>query len=231
MTIHAAKQQAFAGPIVLRDMPTFGASLRGIVGIDFNDHAACKRGFIGQHPMQFGKAPFRVDSIRLALLTRDFLNTFAIFLTASGTPACPFPNARKVFNTDKRTRMLLDNRFADLMVGLLLQPSFSLRDRLEATSGAASAFTLQAFTQSCVMVGAMPDFFAWVKGGLALIVRGHSQIANTHIDPNNLLMVFWLRIAHLDSEGEDQIKLFARLIIPQFGRSYLGPFSIISRCL
>lgn len=222
MTIDTTKQQAFAGPIVLRDMPTFGASLRGGIGIDFDDHAARKCGFIGQHPMQFGKAPFGVHRIRLALLTRDFFNTFAVFLPSSGAPAGPLSNAAKVFNANERTRVLLANRSTDLVVGLLLQPSFSPRDRLQATGGAASAFTLQAFAQSCVMIGAMSDTFAWVEGGFASIIRGHSQIAYTNIHPNDLLMVFWLWIGDLDGEGDDQIKLFARLVVPQFGSSYLS---------
>lgn len=223
VTIDTTKQQALPGPILLRDMPTSGASLRGIISIDFHDHTARKRGFIGQQSVQFGKTPFGVHCVGAALFARNLLEPEAVVLAASGSPAGAFSNARKVFDTDESMRILLDDRGADLMVGLLLQPSFSPRDRLEPTSRAASAFTLQAFTQSCVMIGVVPDPFARVKGGLALGVRSDSQIAKTYIDANDRFVIFWVRIENLNGEGDDEIKLFLWLIIAQFGSSYFGP--------
>ncbi len=230
MTIDTAKQQPFAGPILSASMPTFGASLRGVVSIDFDGHTPGKDRFIGKLGMQFGKAPFGVGGVGTASFARDALGAFAavppvgVFLAPSGASAGPLSNTAEIFNTDEGMRVLLDDRCADLMVGLLLQPSFSPRDRLQATGGAASAFTLQAFAQACKVIGAMSDAFSWVKGGFALIIGGDGQIADTHIDANHLLVVLWLGIRHLHLKRNDQIKLFPGLVIPQFGGSHLGPF-------
>ncbi len=80
-----------------------------------------------------------------ALLAQHLFETFAVFLASSGAPARALSNAAQVFNAYKSMRMLLNDQYADLMVGCSFQPSFSPRDRLQPTSGAASAFALQAF--------------------------------------------------------------------------------------
>lgn len=59
MTIDTTEQQAFSGPVLLAHVATFGAGLRGVVGIDAYDHASTQGSFVGQHGVQFGEAPLR----------------------------------------------------------------------------------------------------------------------------------------------------------------------------
>ncbi len=69
-TVDTTEQQAFVWPIRIVDMPTFGASLRGGIGINAHDHAAIQNGFIGQHAVKFGKRPLRIHAVAFALLHR-----------------------------------------------------------------------------------------------------------------------------------------------------------------
>jgi hypothetical protein len=62
----------------------------------------------------------------------------------------------EVFQPDKGMGMLLDNLVGNEMVRLQFQPSLSLADALDAPFRATSAFLLQAFAQSCVMVRLVP---------------------------------------------------------------------------
>ena len=80
MTTLTDKQQTFVGPILAARMPTHGASLAGVVGIDFDRHTRVEQRFVGNHGVQLGKGPLRVSSIRLALFARNFLYPFAVFL-------------------------------------------------------------------------------------------------------------------------------------------------------
>src|SRR6266487_2087063 len=91
--------------------------------------------------------------------------------------------------------MLFDDLFGDLVVGLHFQPSLSLLDASQPTFRAASAFLLQAFAQSCIMVRPVSDPFPWMKCCLARRSRSDRQIANADIHPNDFieLLVCWLR--------------------------------------
>src|SRR5260370_30737100 len=99
--------------------------------------------------------------------------------------------------------VLLDDLFGYDVIGLQFQPSLSLLDPLQTTFRAASAFFLQAFTQSCIMVGCMPDSFPWVKGRLACRGRSHRQIANTHIDSDDFSELLMRRLRHVDFQRHE----------------------------
>jgi hypothetical protein len=62
------EQQSFVGTISRAGMPTRGTCLAAVVGNDLDRHRLLQQGLIGDHAMQFGKAPLGVGRIGLSLL-------------------------------------------------------------------------------------------------------------------------------------------------------------------
>src|SRR5204863_6478862 len=89
--------------------------------------------------------------------------------------------------------------------------------------GSASAFFLKALPQSRVMVRFGHAPLARMKGRLSAHGRRDGQIAHADIHAHNALVRGGLWLGGFDGEGEQQVKLFLSLIIPQFGCSNLGP--------
>ncbi len=56
--------------------------------------------------------------------------------------------------------VLFDDLFGDGVIGLHFQPSLSLLDPFQTAFRTTSAFFLQAFAQSRVVVGFVPDAFS-----------------------------------------------------------------------
>ena len=77
MTVLAHKQQPFVWSIGRFGMPTLQTGLAGIVGIDFDRHTFMQHGFVGNHALEFCKAPLGVRSVRFALFARCLLAAFA----------------------------------------------------------------------------------------------------------------------------------------------------------
>jgi hypothetical protein len=125
--------------------------------------------------MQLGKGPLRVHPIGFARLCRDLFIALAVFLARVLSAPCVLPNVRQVFQSNQGMGMLLNDLFGDAMVRLQFQPSLSLLDTLQASFRAASAFVLQAFAQSCVMVGSMSHPSPWMKARLARRSGGHGK--------------------------------------------------------
>ncbi len=97
MAILTDEQQSFLGPILRGGMPTCGACLAAVVRINLYRHALMQKGFIGNHALQFGKAPLGVSGIGTPLLfarTRAFL------------PLCALTDVFQVFQTDQAMRVL-----------------------------------------------------------------------------------------------------------------------------
>ncbi len=67
------------------------------------------------------------------------------------------------------------------------------------------------------MGGSVSDAFAWIKAGLARRGRGYGELANAHLHTDHLSKMFRSRISYLDLQGHQQIELFLRLIIAEFG--------------
>jgi len=82
---------------------------------------------------------------------------------------------------------------------------------------------LQPFSQSRIMVGFGSHSLAGIEGCLILGSSRHGQIALSHIDTHYSLMTLSRRIAHLDFQGHQQIKLFARFVIPELGSPDMRP--------
>src|SRR5579859_7091464 len=118
--------------------------------------------------------------------------------------------------------VLLYDLFSDNVVCLRLQPSLSLLDASQTTFRAASAFFLQAFTQSCVMVGLMSYLFAWMKACFAGLGRSDRQIANTDIHANDCLELLLCWRLYVNGEGNEEVETFLWLVVPELGIADAG---------
>jgi hypothetical protein len=78
MAVLTHKQQSVARPIGSRRMPTHRTRLTAVMGINLDSHTTCTKRLVGNHAMQFGKAPFRVGGIGLSLLLRGLLATASL---------------------------------------------------------------------------------------------------------------------------------------------------------
>src|SRR5215467_2668438 len=66
------------------------------------------------------------------------------------------------------------------------------------------------------MVSFVPDPFSRVKTSLARCRRGHSQVANTHIYPDDFAELVIDGIGDIDGQGYQQIEPLLWPVIPQF---------------
>src|SRR5690348_1057777 len=108
-----------------------------------------------------------------------------------------------MFQSYQGVWVLLDDLVGDAVIGLQFQPSLSLRDLPQPAFRATSAFLLQAFAQSCVMVGLVSNSFPRMKTRFTCGGGGHSQIADAHIDPNDFAEVFAGRFGPVNSQGHE----------------------------
>src|SRR5450759_317924 len=202
-------------------MPTCGASLRGVLGIDAHDHAGRSHRFVGQHAVQFGKRPLRIYAVTLALLDRGTLNPLAVVLAPVGSSSGSFSNVGQLFYSNESMRMLSHNMPGNRVVRVCFQPSLSSTDRSQATSGGTSAFFLQTLAQPGVMVGSGSDLFARMEGGFSFGVRSHGKVANANIYSDHLCLLLRRWVGSLYLKGHQQIILLVCFVIPELRGSHL----------
>jgi hypothetical protein len=108
------------------------------------------------------------------------------------------------------------------MVGRLLQPSLSSTQDHQTAGSGTSAFFLQPFSQSRIMVSFGSDSLPGIKG--CIIVGGscHRQIALSHVNTNNVTVALWGWVCDLKLQRDQQIKLLVGLVIPELGCSNAG---------
>src|SRR2546429_4048491 len=90
-------------------------------------------------------------------------------------PVGTFSDVCKMFQSNDALWVALDNALGDGMVGLQLQPSLSSTDDHKASGSGTSAFTLQAFSDSNIMVGLGAYRFARIESGLPRWSSSHHQ--------------------------------------------------------
>ncbi len=112
-TLDTREQQAFARPILVGNMPTFGASLRGVVGVNTHHHTTRKNGFIRKHGVQLSKRPLRIHAVALASFARNALGSFSVLLLAVGASFGSFSNMGQLFYPNQGMWILLNNAFGD----------------------------------------------------------------------------------------------------------------------
>ena len=204
------KEQALIRAVRLRGIAAHRAGLAGVVGIDVDRHTATQSRFVGNVAVQFGKRPLRSMPVSTSLfLARCFA------LASFGS----LPNVCQLFQADDAVWVRVHNAATDQVVAILFQPSLSPTDHDKPSCHGASAFLLQPFSQSAVVVGFGPDSLAGIEGRRIVGGRHDRQVALPHIDPHYLLMCFGCRVCDLYFQGHQQVELLAWLVIPEFGHS------------
>src|SRR6266581_6742001 len=201
------KQQPLLRAVRLTGKATLGTCLTGKVGVHFDGQAPRKHGFIGNKPVPFSKGPCGGSRIRLALLLTRLLARPAFGV---------FTDVGQVLKSNDAVWVLCDDALRDAVIGLQLQPSLSSTDRYQATGRGTSAFTLQAFTKSCVVIGCSSHSLARMERCFPSRSRGDGEIASADIDPNHHAMILRCRVCYLKLKAHQQVELFMRFVIPEF---------------
>ncbi len=110
------EQQALIGAIGFAGMSTTRTRLAGRMGVHLDGQRATQARFVGNHAVQFGKAPFGRLLVCTTLPVRGVLVVSSI-----GT----LSDIGQVFQSNDRMRMLFNDALTYDMVGVLLQPSLS----------------------------------------------------------------------------------------------------------
>jgi len=189
MTHLTDKREAAVSAVGISGMPAHRASFARIVGINLDGHASRTSSFMGDHTVQFGKGPFGGRGIRFPLPgTRPFA-----VLTASRS----LPDVSQVFQPDQAGGVLLNDAFGNDMIGFGLQPSLSPGCHHQTAGRGASAFLLQALSQSRIMVGLGNNAVPRMKTRLSCGITGHGQIAHAHVYPDDGSQRRIGRVGHL----------------------------------
>ena len=207
------KEQAVLGPVGLARVPTHGACLAGVVGIDFDRHAPRQCSFVSKVAVQFSKSPLGSMMVCPSLLLAGTLSMLALR---------PFANMCQVLQANDGMWVLIDNAATDLVVAVSFQPSLSSADDDESPGSGASAFLLQPLSQSRIMVGFGSYAFARIEGRLILDGRRDGQIALADIDAHHRAVLLGRWILSLDLQGHQQVELFLGLVIPELSRPEMG---------
>ncbi|GCE50672.1 hypothetical protein KTH_55410 [Thermosporothrix hazakensis] len=120
MTFLTDKQEPFVRTVCIAGMPTHRTRLARVVGIDRDHQTSRQLGFVGNHMLQLSKRPFREDGVGFPLFLARLLA-----LLSSGS----ISNVSQMFQSNQMMGVLSHNAFGDHMIGVLLQPSLSSRDR------------------------------------------------------------------------------------------------------
>ena len=152
------EHQAFLRAIGITGMATHRASFARIVCIYLDCHRTMHESFISNHALQLSKGPFGVGRIGISLLLGRFLATFA-FGSIS--------NVCQVFQADQAIWVPRDNALGDHMIGVSFQPSLSSTDHHQTAGSSASAFSLQTFPQSRVMVGLGDNMLSCIERAIS----------------------------------------------------------------
>jgi hypothetical protein len=98
LAILTDEEQPVVGTVLRAGLPTLGTSLAAVVRIDLHGHTLMQQGFIGDHTLQFGKAPLGVGRIGFSLL---LARLFALLADAS------LADVGQVFQADEAMWVLL----------------------------------------------------------------------------------------------------------------------------
>src|SRR5437588_519251 len=213
MTVLTDKEQALIRPIALAGIPTHGASLGGVVSIDFDRHAFVQEGFVSNVSVQLGVTPLGLPGIGFPLLLGRL---FAVFAPDSVSDVC------QVLQPDEAMGVLLHNALTHHMVGVLLQPSLSPANAHQTAGSRTSAFLHQTLPESCIVVRSRNNGFTRMKRTLSLRGAGYGKVAYPYIDTDDLLVGFRCWVSYLNFKSHKQVELLPRLVVPELGGSNLG---------
>jgi hypothetical protein len=118
--------------------------------------------------------------------------------------------------------MRFHNVLAQDMVSIQLQPSLSSADGHQLPSGRTSAFVLQPFAKSGVVVGSGSHFLPAIKLG-TVGGRGHGrQVALPHVHPYDQVNLVGRGVWPLNFQCNQQIEALLAPVIPEFSGTDRG---------
>src|SRR6266516_6648291 len=202
------EEQALVRPVLRAGKTATRASLAGEGRIDFHGHALCQQGFVGDIAMQLGEGPRGSMVVCPPLL---LAGGSAMLALGALTDVC------QVFQSDDAVWVRLHNAMTDTVVAILLQPSLSSTDDDQSSCRGTSAFLLQPFAQSRIVIGFGPDSLARIEGCMMSRGRGDCQIALSNVHTDHLAVALRGRLCSLDLKCDKQVELLARFVVPQLG--------------
>lgn len=206
--------QPLVGAVLRRGVPAARTRLAGQVSIDLHRQAPRLAGLVGEKAVQFGKGPRAGVAVRSPLLLRGPLAAPALRVLA---------DMGQVFQADHAGRMRVHDSPTDPVVHSLLQPSLPSGDHDEPPCRMTGAFLLQPLSQPRIVVGFGPYRLARKERRPVVQARHHRQVALPDIDPDDLVLALRRGVGNLHLQRDEQIELFAGLVVPQFGRADGGP--------
>ena len=217
MTVLAHKQQSLARPVRITGVAAHRASFAGVVGIYLHRHTARKRCLVGDVAVQLGKRPLGGMPVALAGFGGDLFHAFSMLLALVRAPFRSLTDVCQIFQADHTLWVLVYDAMTDRMVHSLFQPSLSSTDDDQASSSGTSAFLLQPFSQSRIVICFGPNLFASIECRLTPSRScSHGKIALPNIHTYHLLVAFRCWLCYLNLKCYQQVELFARLVIPEF---------------
>src|SRR5713101_213425 len=217
LTALTHEEQAFVGPVSRTRKATTWASLAGMGGIDFHGHAAGEQGFVRKVAVQFSKGPLRVDTVALTLLPRNALGALPVWLTLVGTPLGAFADVCQVFQADDALWVRVHDAMTDEMIAILFQPSLSSTDDDQSSRGGTSALFLQPFSQSGIVIGCGAYSLTGIEMAVVFRIGRDRQVPLSDIDTDHVGMILWAWITNCYFQGDEQVKLLVRFVIPELG--------------
>src|SRR6266581_3662645 len=196
-------------------MSTHRTRFARIVCVYLDRHRTVQESLIRNHAVQLRKAPFGVDYIGLALL---FCGGSAMLAPGA------LSDVRQMLQTDDRMGVPGHDAFGNDMIGVLLQPSLPTRYRHQSSGRRAGAFLLKTLPQSCVMIGFGDHLLPSMERAISPRGRGDSQIANSNVHTCYSRKGLGRGVSYLKLKGHQQVELLLGLVIPELGRSDVGPF-------
>ena len=176
------EEQALVGSVLRTGKATTRARLAGVVRIDFHGHARSPQGFVGDIAMQLGEGPLGSMVVCPSLLLAGLLAMLALGVL---TDVC------QVFQSDDAVWVRVHNAMTDLVVAILLQPSLSSTYDDQSSCGGTSAFLLQPFSQSRIVIGFGTRSLAGIEMTVVLSIGTHSQVTLSHVNTNHVGMIVW----------------------------------------
>ena len=182
MTTLTHEEQALVRPVLRAGKTATRASLAGVVRIDFHGHALCQQGFVGDIDMQLGEGPLGSMVVCPSLLLTGLLAMLALGALAD---VC------QVFQSDDAVWVRVHNAMTDLVVAILFQPSLSSTDDDQSSCGGTSAFLLQPFSQSRIVIGFGTCSLAGKELTVVLGIGTHRQVPLSDVNTNHVGMIVW----------------------------------------
>src|SRR5229473_3731438 len=207
------EEQALVRPVLRAGKTATRARLAGVVRIDFHGHARSPQGFVGDIAMQLGEGPLGRMVVCPSLLLAGLLAMRALGALAD---VC------QVFQSDDAVWVRVHNAMTDTVVAILLQPSLSSTDDDQSSCGGTSAFLLQPFSQSRIVIGFGTYSLAGIEMTVVLSIGAHSQVPLSHVNTHHVGMILRGWLISLNLKREEQVELLVRLIIPELRSPDMG---------